>query len=73
MSLQAKEFASIFMDKADQNVTLPMILSEWHKVCNASLQFAELLTTSLPETLGGAYWNNWKINSSQVSLTLQQR
>lgn len=73
MSRQAKEFESIFTGKADQNVTLPMILREWHIVYNTSVQFAKLLTTSLPDKLGGAYWNNWKVNSSQVLLTLQQR
>lgn len=72
MSRQAKEFVNIFTGKADQNVTLPMILYEWHKVCNTSLQFAELLI-SLPEKLGVEYWNNWKVNISQVQLTLQQR
>ncbi|TNN03130.1 hypothetical protein fugu_000159 [Takifugu bimaculatus] len=41
----------------DYNVTLPMILSEWHKLYNIS-RF-EVWVNRLPAELGEAYWKNW--------------
>ncbi|XP_077435659.1 uncharacterized protein abca12 [Vanacampus margaritifer] len=60
----------------DFNVTLPMILSEWHKLCNSSLEFGAFLHR-LPSELGEDYWLNWVNwlpgnNSGDITETLQQ-
>ncbi|KAM4558332.1 uncharacterized protein abca12 [Odontesthes bonariensis] len=59
--------------EADFNVTLPMILSEWHDLQNQSLQFREFLDKLFTE-LGGAYWMNWmpRNTTHDVTATLQQ-
>lgn len=71
---QAQELYSTLTGRADYNVTLPMILSEWHKLYNNSMQFGVFLER-LPAKLGGPYWMNWMpYNSSHdVIGTLQQR
>lgn len=67
-------YNAITSQGANYSVTLPMILSEWHKVNNSSMQLAEVLGR-LSSELGGAYWTNWmpNINTSIVTETLQQR
>lgn len=65
---QALAFEEIFGSLAGRNVTLPMILSEWHKVCRTSLRFVALW-----QSLGEAFWKNWLVDSSQALGTLQQR
>lgn len=71
---QAQELYSTLTGQAYSNVTLPMILSEWHKLYNNSMQFRALLQR-LPEKLGGAYWTNWMPETSTDELlgALQQR
>lgn len=71
---QAQEVYSAITGQADYNVTLPMILSEWHELYNNSLQFGMLLERLATE-LGGEYWTNWMpdISTHDVSGTLQQR
>ncbi|XP_070694461.1 uncharacterized protein abca12 [Pempheris klunzingeri] len=61
------------MGQADYIVTLPMILSEWHKLYNNSMQFGIFLDR-LATDLGGAYWMNWMPdnNTHDVVGTLQQ-
>ncbi|KAK7939644.1 hypothetical protein WMY93_002970 [Mugilogobius chulae] len=64
----------VFSGNATYNVTLPMILSEWHKLYNSSLNFASFLQR-LTEEWGGAYWMDWvSANSSANHLpaSLQQ-
>ncbi|XP_023284363.1 ATP-binding cassette sub-family A member 12 [Seriola lalandi dorsalis] len=70
---KAQELYSTITGQTDFNVTLPMILSEWHKLSNSSGQFAELLNR-LGTELGGAYWMNWMpdISTNNVTDTLQQ-
>uniref|UniRef100_A0A671U5T1 ATP binding cassette subfamily A member 12 n=1 Tax=Sparus aurata TaxID=8175 RepID=A0A671U5T1_SPAAU len=50
------------------NVTLPMILSEWHNLYNKSLQFAGLIQRVSTE-LGEAYWMNWMPDNSTHDIT----
>lgn len=71
---QAQELFSTINGQSDYNVTLPMILSEWHELHNNSLQFG-LFINRLVTELGGAYWKNWMpdINAQDVTGTLQQR
>ncbi|XP_070831676.1 uncharacterized protein abca12 [Chaetodon trifascialis] len=70
---KAQEVYSTIIGQADYNVTLPMILSEWHKLWNNSLQFGVLLERLATE-LGGEYWMNWmpESNTHDVVGTLQQ-
>nr|XP_046260291.1 glucosylceramide transporter ABCA12 [Scatophagus argus] len=70
---KAQELYSTITGQAEYNVTLPMILSEWHELYNKSLQFGTFLER-LPTELGGAYWMNWMPgNTTQdVGVTLQQ-
>lgn len=72
MFQQALEFNRIFEGLAGRNVTLPMILSEWHEVSRTTLRFVALWQ-SLPEKLGEAHWNNWLVDSSQALQTLYKR
>ncbi|XP_034550567.1 uncharacterized protein abca12 [Notolabrus celidotus] len=69
----AEDFNSTLMVPADYNVTLPMILSEWQKMYNNSMQFFTLVHR-LAEELGGAYWMDWMPDNSthDVTETLQQ-
>ncbi|XP_051259487.1 uncharacterized protein abca12 isoform X9 [Dicentrarchus labrax] len=60
---KVQDVYSTFTQQADYNVTLPMILSEWHKLYNDSLQFG-MFSERLTTELGGAYWMNWMPNSS---------
>lgn len=71
---QAQELYSALTCRADYNVTLPMILSEWHKLYNNSMQFGVFLER-LPAKLGLPYWMNWMPDNSthDVIGTLQQR
>lgn len=71
---QAQDLYSTLTGQTYANATLPMILSEWHKLYNNSMQFGGLLQ-SLPEKLGGAYWTNWMPETSNDELlgALQQR
>lgn len=74
MFLQAQDVYNTITEQTDDNVTLPMILSEWHKLQNFSMQFGMLLDT-LVTGLGGAYWMDWMPdnNDHNVTETLQQR
>ncbi|XP_060910213.1 uncharacterized protein abca12 isoform X2 [Labrus mixtus] len=69
----AQDFNSTLMGNADYNVTLPMILSEWQKLNNNSMQFGMFVDRSTEE-LGGAYWANWMPDNSthDVTWSLQQ-
>ncbi|KAJ0005860.1 hypothetical protein NQD34_015754 [Periophthalmus magnuspinnatus] len=65
---------NVFLCDTSYNVTLSMILSEWHKLYNESLKFGTFLE-QLSEEWGGAYWKDWvPTNSSANHLTtsLQQ-
>lgn len=55
---QGQGLVEAFKGQAELNVTLPMILSEWHKLCNSSMQFGVFIET-LAGFLGGAYWMDW--------------
>ncbi|XP_035859765.1 uncharacterized protein abca12 isoform X1 [Sander lucioperca] len=70
---KAQDVYTALTGQTDYNVTLPMILSEWHKLCNNSMQVA-VLSRRLATELGGEYWMKWMPdNSSQdVTETLQQ-
>ncbi|XP_042350102.1 glucosylceramide transporter ABCA12 [Plectropomus leopardus] len=65
---KAQEVYNTITDQKDYNVTLPMILSEWHKLSNNSLQLAVLLDRVATE-LSGAYWMNWMPDDSNHSVT----
>uniref|UniRef100_A0A8C9YEQ3 ATP binding cassette subfamily A member 12 n=1 Tax=Sander lucioperca TaxID=283035 RepID=A0A8C9YEQ3_SANLU len=71
--VKAQDVYTALTGQTDYNVTLPMILSEWHKLCNNSMQVA-VLSRRLATELGGEYWMKWMPdNSSQdVTETLQQ-
>uniref|UniRef100_A0A3Q1F1V9 ATP-binding cassette, sub-family A (ABC1), member 12 n=1 Tax=Acanthochromis polyacanthus TaxID=80966 RepID=A0A3Q1F1V9_9TELE len=71
--VKATEAYNLFTRQADYNVTLPMILSEWHKLKNNSLQFG-VFWHRLTTELGGTYWMNWMPdnNTHDVVQTLQQ-
>ncbi|XP_038576238.1 uncharacterized protein abca12 isoform X3 [Micropterus salmoides] len=70
---KAGEMYSNLTGPADYNVTLPMILSEWHKLYNNSVQFGVLLER-VATALGGEYWMNWMPDNItyDVTGTLQQ-
>ncbi|XP_044072836.1 LOW QUALITY PROTEIN: glucosylceramide transporter ABCA12 [Siniperca chuatsi] len=70
---KAQEVDSTLTGQADYNVTLPMILSEWHKLYNNSMQFGVFLDRLATE-LGRAYWMNWMPDNStdDITGTLQQ-
>ncbi|KAG7227448.1 hypothetical protein INR49_005262 [Caranx melampygus] len=70
---KAQDLYNAITGQANYSVTLPMILSEWHKVNTSSMQFAMVLGR-LSTELGGAYWTNWMpdISTSNVTETLQQ-
>ncbi|TMS06801.1 ATP-binding cassette sub-family A member 12 [Larimichthys crocea] len=68
---KVQELYNIFTGQPNYNVTLPMILSEWHRLRNNSVQFGVFWEKLC--TLGGAYWMNWiPQNSTDVSGILQQ-
>lgn len=70
---QGQDWLGALTGQKDYNVTLPMVLSEWHNVYNNSVQFCMLLER-LATKLGGAYWMNWMPNNTyDVTRTLQQR
>uniref|UniRef100_A0A7N6BK81 ABC transporter domain-containing protein n=1 Tax=Anabas testudineus TaxID=64144 RepID=A0A7N6BK81_ANATE len=60
------EVYSILTGQTDFNVTLPMILAEWQKLVNSSLQFKELLERVTTE-LDGEYWMNWMPDNSTLN------
>lgn len=69
---QFQEIYRTLTSQADYNVTLPMILSEWHKLYNSS-RF-EVWLSRLSGELGVAYWLNWMPNMTyDISGTLLQR
>lgn len=69
---QFQEIYRTITNQANCNATLPMILSEWHKLYNSS-RFEVWLST-LPGELGAAYWRNWMPNMTcDISETLLQR
>ncbi|XP_071316090.1 ATP-binding cassette sub-family A member 13 [Trachinotus anak] len=70
---KGQELYSTITGQINYNVTLPMILSEWHKYDNASAQFAQFFNRLATE-LGGTYWMNWMpdISTNNVTETLQQ-
>ncbi|XP_044222425.1 glucosylceramide transporter ABCA12 [Thunnus albacares] len=70
----AQEFYSTLTGQGDYNVTLPMILSEWHKLYNNTLKFG-VFTERLVTELGEEYWMNWMATGNStlnVTGTLQQ-
>ncbi|XP_017279339.1 ATP-binding cassette sub-family A member 12 [Kryptolebias marmoratus] len=68
--LQIQEVQDIITGQEELNVTLPMLLSEWHKLYNTSLEFVQFLNTELNEV----NWMNWMPETSFDHLpgTLQQ-
>ncbi|XP_041858132.1 ATP-binding cassette sub-family A member 12 isoform X2 [Melanotaenia boesemani] len=70
---EVQELYNIVMGEADINVTLPMILSEWHQLYSKSLQFGGFVD-NLVTVLGGEYWMNWMPDNSTHNVTgiLQQ-
>lgn len=74
MFSQTQEMYSNLTDQADYNVTLPIILAEWQKLANSSLQFEGLLERLMAK-LDGEYWMNWMLNNSTIDVyeTLLQR
>lgn len=62
---------SIVTGQTELNVTLPMVLSEWHKFYNTNMEFAGYLNTKL----GGVDWKNWMpgIRVDHLPGALQQR
>ncbi|XP_062287286.1 glucosylceramide transporter ABCA12 [Scomber scombrus] len=70
---KGQEFYSTLTGQADYNVTLPMILSEWHKLYNNTQRFGVFLNRLATE-LGEQYWMNWMTGNStyDVTGTLQQ-
>ncbi|XP_032384919.1 ATP-binding cassette sub-family A member 12 isoform X2 [Etheostoma spectabile] len=70
---KAQDVYTALTSQEDYNVTLPMILSEWHKLYNNSVQVAGL-SHSLAKELGGEYWMNWMPDNSSQDVTeaLQQ-
>ncbi|XP_069010699.1 uncharacterized protein abca12 [Embiotoca jacksoni] len=67
---QALNVYSTLTGQTDFNVTLPMILSEWHKLYNSSMQFGVFLDRLATE-LGEDYWMPDN-NPHDVAGTLQQ-
>ncbi|KAM3607617.1 uncharacterized protein V6R79_010758 [Siganus canaliculatus] len=65
---KAQELYSAITGQADYNITLPMILSEWHRLYNNSLQFG-MITGRLAMELGGTYWTNWMPDNSTHDVT----
>lgn len=63
---QILEVYSVLTGQTDFNVTLPMILAEWQKLVNSSLQFKELLERVTTE-LDGEYWMNWMPDNSTLN------
>lgn len=69
---QFQEVYRALTSQADYNVTLPMILSEWHKLYNGS-RF-EVWLSRLRGELGAVYWRNWMPSMTcDISGTLIQR
>nr|XP_040057060.1 ATP-binding cassette sub-family A member 12 [Gasterosteus aculeatus aculeatus] len=61
------------LGQGDYNVTLPMVLSQWHQIYNNSVQFG-VHSNKLATRLMGKYWTDWMPNNSthDVTSTLQQ-
>uniref|UniRef100_A0A3B3UCG3 ATP binding cassette subfamily A member 12 n=1 Tax=Poecilia latipinna TaxID=48699 RepID=A0A3B3UCG3_9TELE len=55
---KAEEVYCILTGRADFNLTLPMMLSEWNNLFNASMQFGEFLQRFITH-LDRDYWLNW--------------
>ncbi|KAF3843013.1 hypothetical protein F7725_001862 [Dissostichus mawsoni] len=70
---KAQDLYGVLTGQTHYNVTLPMILSEWHRLYNNSLQLG-VLFDRLATELGGAYWMNWMPDNSTDDVTgiLQQ-
>lgn len=71
---QGQDLYSSLTGKADFNITLPMILSEWQELNEESFEFTELLT-KMTEKLDEEYWMNWTPdnNTQFASGALQKR
>ncbi|KAK5890557.1 hypothetical protein CesoFtcFv8_014071 [Champsocephalus esox] len=52
---KAQDLYGVLTGQTQYNVSLPMILSEWHRLYNNSLQLG-VLFDRLATVLGGAYW-----------------
>ncbi|XP_036965803.1 ATP-binding cassette sub-family A member 12 isoform X3 [Acanthopagrus latus] len=65
---KVQEVYDTILVKANYSVTPPMILSEWHKLYNKSLQFARLMEKVSTE-LGEAHWMNWMPDNSTHDIT----
>ncbi|TDH06958.1 hypothetical protein EPR50_G00119380 [Perca flavescens] len=70
---KAQDVYTALTGQTDYNVTLSMILSEWHKLCNNSMQVA-VFFHKLTTELGVEYWMNWMPDNSSLDVaeTLQQ-
>uniref|UniRef100_A0A0S7EWI0 ABCAC n=4 Tax=Poeciliopsis prolifica TaxID=188132 RepID=A0A0S7EWI0_9TELE len=55
---KAKEVYYILTGQEDFNLTLPMMLSEWNNLFNASMQFGKFLQRFITQ-LNQDYWLNW--------------
>ncbi|XP_068429142.1 uncharacterized protein abca12 [Clinocottus analis] len=71
---KAQDVYSALTGQSDYNVTLPMILSQWHELCNDSAQFG-VLSDKLATKLIGESWMNCMPDNSTYDLSwiLQQR
>ncbi|KAM8855240.1 uncharacterized protein abca12 [Spinachia spinachia] len=66
---KARDVYGALLGQGDYNVTLPMVLSQWHELHNNSVEFGVLLN----KLLVGEYWTDWMPNiTDDVSSTLQQ-
>ncbi|KAG7503728.1 ATP-binding cassette sub-family A member 12 [Solea senegalensis] len=70
---KAQEVYDAITSRINATATLPMILSEWHKMQESTMQLDSLLSRLVSE-LGGAYSMNWmQVNITQDLVgTLQQ-
>ncbi|CAL8371002.1 unnamed protein product [Arctogadus glacialis] len=63
-------YSNIFSDQGD-NITLPMILSEWHKLCNNTMNFPMFIDTTFWNYLSDSWMSG--NNSDDMTETLLQR
>ncbi|KAL6100670.1 abca12 [Pungitius sinensis] len=70
---KAQDVYGALLGQGDYNVTLPMVLSQWHELCNNFVKFAVLSDEVLIKLFGG-YWTDWMPNNitDDVTATLQQ-
>ncbi|XP_061548446.1 glucosylceramide transporter ABCA12 [Phycodurus eques] len=61
-------YSTLIEGGEDVNVTLPMILTKWHKLWNSSMEFGGFLHR-LSSELGADYWINWVPGNSSDYIT----